>query len=506
MLRATDPEPQRHYQGRLVRTVAGIAWGAISYAYVASIIGTTLGQPSFISYMGLDTNPNATALIGALTSLFYAGGALGSVLNSFMADRWGRKVTLTTASIILIISEACLAGSVNIAMFITFRFFVGVGAFMQYVGVPLWVIEISPPRGRSILGGIVGLFGVIGYIMGAYVGVGFFYYQTSSDSQWRVPLALGCVSPVLLLCLMPWLPESPRWLLARGQEKRAWDIVSRLHRREKDSSDEYAMIEFTQMKKQHELEASLDSSWWEVIRRPSYRKRAALAFFLPPMVFTTGNLVLTTYASSLFVELGYDAETSLQLLAGTYVAAIAGNLISLTYVDRIPRNIIFTVGILADTVILSIEAALVAEFLGSGNDSALRAAVAFFFLFLFTFNLFLEGPQWYYASEIFPTHLRAKGITISVVGVCCIDILWLMLAPTAFANIGWKFYMVFISLSVCSAFVVYFCYPNTLHKPLEEVAHLFGDEDLVAVYQKDIRLEDTTSKVVEISEECTKES
>lgn len=78
-------------------------------------------------YMGLDTNPNSQALIGALTSLFYAGGAFGCVFHSFLADRFGRKVTLITASVILLISEACLAGSVNIAMFIAFRFFVGFG-------------------------------------------------------------------------------------------------------------------------------------------------------------------------------------------------------------------------------------------------------------------------------------------------------------------------------------------------------------------------------------------
>lgn len=223
----------------------------------------------------------------------------------------------------------------------------------------------------------------------------------------------------------------------------------------------------------------------------------------------TKTQLFLAYATAIFSELGYDAETSLHMLAGTYLAAIAGNLISLTYVDRIPRNVIFMVGILADTVVLSIETALVAEFLGSGNEAALRAAVALLFLFLFTFNLFLEGPQWYYSSEIFPTHLRAKGITISVVGVCVVDILWLMIAPTAISNIGWKYYLVFISISVCSAAVVYFLYPNTLRKPLEEIAHLFGDEDLIGVYQEDVNSTEkgtpiaTGQQHVETREECS---
>ncbi|KAI9743673.1 MAG: hypothetical protein M1818_002989 [Claussenomyces sp. TS43310] len=491
-------DEKRHYKASIVWTVAGISWGAISYAYAGSIIGTTLdahmlkfaaGQPSFTEYMHLATNPNAEGLIGTVTGLFYAGGVFGCILNAWMADRFGRKWTVITASIILIIATACLAGSVNIAMFIVFRFFVGLGAYMLYLSVPLWITELVPPKGRSILAGISGLFGVVGYITAAYVGVGFYYYKSTGSSQWRAPLALGCFPPLVLLLLMPWLPESPRWLLSKDRSAQAWDIVRELHTSDDDPAHEYAAGEFYQMKSQHELEQHLDGSWLEIARRPSYRKRALIAFSLPVILYSTGNLVITTYAASIFGELGYNSGQSLNLLAGTYLAAITGNFISLTYVDRMPRNVIFAVGVLAATVVLSIETALVATCLASDNHAGLSAAVAFLFIFLFVFNLFLEGPSWYYASEIFPTHLRAKGMTIAVIGFCLVDILWLEVAPTAIAKIGWKYYLVFICLSVFGAAICYLTFPNTLQKPLEEVARLFGDDDLVAIYQQDIEAE-----------------
>ncbi|OCK75229.1 MFS transporter [Lepidopterella palustris CBS 459.81] len=487
---------KRHFQGAIVWTVIGIAWGAISYSYAGSIIGTTLGQPSFIKYMGLATNKHATGLIGTMTGLFYAGGVFGCILNAWMADKFGRKMTVITACVILIISTACLAGSVNIGMFITFRFFVGLGAYMNYLSVPLWVTELVPPKGRSILAGIVGLFGVVGYIVAAYVGVGFFYFKTTTSSQWRAPLAIGCFPPLVLLCMMPWLPESPRWLLAVDREDQAWNIVRTLHTSEDDPEHEYATAEFYQMKSQHNLERHLDSSWLEILRRPSYRKRALLAFFLPVILYSTGNLVITTYAASIFTGLGYNAGQSINLLAGTYLAAIAGNFISLTYVDRVPRNIILSVGVVVVNCVLAIETALVARFLVSDNKAGLSAAAAFLFLFLFCFNLFLEGVSWYYASEIFPTHLRAKGMTITVVGFCLIDILWLEIAPTAITNIGWKYYLVFICLSVVGAAVIYLVYPDTLGKPLEEVAKLFGDDDLVAIYQQNIHIDHEKHEVI----------
>jgi len=82
------------------------------------------------------------------------------------------------------------------------------------------------------------------------------------------------------------------------------------------------------------------------------------------------------------------------LLAGLYLAAIAGNLISLTYVDHVPRNIIMSVGVLVCATVLAIETGLVSG-LGKDNSHArLAGAAAFLFLFLCSFNLFIEGPSW----------------------------------------------------------------------------------------------------------------
>jgi MFS family permease len=171
---------------------------------------------------------------------------------------------------------------------------------MQYVGVPLWVVELSPPKGRSAIGGMIGWFGVFGYILAAYVGVGFFYYHNTSNAQWRVPLALGCAFPVIHLCIIAWLPESPRWLVAHGKHEQAWTIVSRLHKRSSGNnpSEDFAAVEFAQIQKQCELESTFDSSWKAMATRPSFRKRALLAFFLPAITYTTGNLVVTSMLKS----------------------------------------------------------------------------------------------------------------------------------------------------------------------------------------------------------------
>jgi hypothetical protein len=144
---------------------------------------------------------------------------------------------------------------------------------------------------------------------------------------------------------------------------------------------------------------------------------------LPAIIYSTGNLVITSkssffdspntevlyinqklsynsifsaYAASIFSDLGYGSAQSINLLAGIYVAAVTGNLLSLTYIDRVPRNFIMALGTFLCTVVLAIETALVASSSypeAPHRRSLLSAAAAFIFLYLFTFNTCLEGSS-----------------------------------------------------------------------------------------------------------------
>ena len=139
-------------------------------------------------------------------------------------------------------------------------------------------------------------------------------------------------------------------------------------------------------------------------------------------------------------------------------------------------------------------------YIGTTNRSGLAAAVAFLYIYIFVYGIFLDGPGYYYvscafnmlefalilfqANEVFPTHLRSKGATLCVSSYALINIMWTQVSPIAFKIIGWKYYLLFISCCVVAAAVMYFTFPDTLNKPLEEVALMFGDEDLVSHYIK----------------------
>ena len=483
---STDKQ-KRHFSKRMVLNIFAMSFGSMSFGFAAAIIATTLGQPSFQTYMNLtDSTPNTAKIEGAMNSLFYAGGFFGAIFNSFYADRFGRKASVCTACAIMIISAALCAGAVDIAMFIVFRFFTGWSCVMLLITVPLWIMEVSPPKGRGAMGQIHAWMAVIGYLLAAYVGVGFYYYQKGSGNQWRAPLAFQCLPPIITLALQPLLPESPRWLLAHDQTERAWKVVERLHRTADDPNCDYARAEFLQMERQMRLDNSLDSSWRILWTRPSYRKRALIACFLLSAIYSSGTLTISNYGPYLFAGLGYSPSQQLQFQGGIILCSITALSLSFLVVDRLPRNIILSAGLLAVTVPLALEAAMTSLYVGTTNKSGLAAGIAFLYIYIFVYGIFLDGPGYFYANEIFPTHLRSKGTTCCVASWALINIMWSQVSPVAFRTIGWKFYMVFICCCVASAIVMYTTFPDTLNKPLEEVAALFGDEDLVAIYSNAI--------------------
>jgi hypothetical protein len=129
-----------------------------------------------------------------------------------------------------------------------------------------------------------------------------------------------------------------------------------MHRRPCHEYGEAADVELAKMRSQSNKEQALDNSWRRIATHAPCGRRALLVIALPAIAYTTGNLVIKSelssldyiclirklmfvsvaHAASIFGGLGYDATQSLHLLAGIYVAAIAGKLIPLTYVDRIP--------------------------------------------------------------------------------------------------------------------------------------------------------------------------
>lgn len=112
------------------------------------------------------------------------------------------------SAILCLVSGAVLAGSVNMGMFLAFRFFAGAGAFMILAAVPIWMSEVVPPYLRGALVQLHAVVLVIGYMCASWLGFGIYHWEDGGSATWRIPFAIQCFFPLCLLLGLYWCPES----------------------------------------------------------------------------------------------------------------------------------------------------------------------------------------------------------------------------------------------------------------------------------------------------------
>lgn len=121
-------------------------------------------------------------------------------------------------------------------------------------------------------------FGIaLGYALATYMGLAFFH-STNPSTQWRGPYGVSLIFSAYPLFVMLFAPESPRFLLLANRTDDAKKVVKKLHRLDRHEEHHFAMAEFYQMQRQIEYDRTLNPSYWQMFKRPSYRQRVLLTF------------------------------------------------------------------------------------------------------------------------------------------------------------------------------------------------------------------------------------
>ncbi|KAL6240924.1 hypothetical protein RBB50_012183 [Rhinocladiella similis] len=184
--------------------------------------------------------------------MYQVGGFLGTFTVSPISDKWDRKVGIAVPAACACATSAPLAGSVNMQMLIAFRFFAGMAAYNIVSSVSGWRSEVAPLSGRGVLVDIHGVSLLFGYALASWIGYGF--WENGNDNGWRALQALNAAPGILLLAVLRWLPELPRWLLMNDRYEDVEAVLKRLH------TDEEAAVELVQIATQVRIDRRLDSS------------------------------------------------------------------------------------------------------------------------------------------------------------------------------------------------------------------------------------------------------
>ncbi|KAL2788508.1 general substrate transporter [Aspergillus keveii] len=468
-----------------------VAVGTISTAYGLAVIGSTVGQPNFYTYFALEsdtTRPgykHTTNIIGALNGINSAGAAIGCITQAYTADKYGRKATISLGSAFLILGGALCAGAVHMAMFLVGRCIAGFGAGALACIVPIYQAEVSTAATRGAMVCVTGVMYAVGYSLAGWLGYGCYFMDASNPAAsfaWRFPLAFQVVFPLCVLAGIPFIPESPRWLLAHGHREDAQRVLARLHA---DSSSA-ASTEFTQMESQlhHQPDTSPSfkplSTGLSLFRTPSNRKRSLIAITLMTGNQFLGSFVLANYGVLIYASLGLTGSVPLLLNACWTSFTLIGNTFTALYIDRFGRRRFLLIGSIGCTSCIIFLCALTARYLNTENTPALRAAVFFIFFYIFFWSFFVDATQFAYLSEIFPNSLRSWGVALGLGCFYLSSEVTLVAAPVAMDEIGWRFYLVLVVPSVLYFAVIALVFPETKGLSLEEMGRVFGEDVSVA--------------------------
>ena len=210
------------------------SWRAVAFAaFVSSCTAATLGYDVGIMADAIELIRDTLDLSTGLTQLVVGSlnftSAFGTLLAGQTSDMLGRKKTVLICCLLYILGTFMMTVAQGVTLLLLGRIVTGLGVGVSFVVTPVYITEISPSSARGMLSTCFDISINGGIVLGYVVGFCIMSQEavTGKEARWRLMLALGGVLPVFVAFSLAFLPESPRWLFARGRPQEAFDVLLR---------------------------------------------------------------------------------------------------------------------------------------------------------------------------------------------------------------------------------------------------------------------------------------
>ncbi|KAJ7886890.1 general substrate transporter [Mycena olivaceomarginata] len=389
-------------------------------------------------------SPRST-LLGVMSAAYSLGAIVALPAVPYVNDVLGRRMAIIFGSILMIIGAALQTASQNFAMFVMSRLILGLGIPFAIVAASSLIGELSHPKERARLGSLFNSCYFVGSIVAAGVTLGTF--SMSSNWGWRIPS---------LLQITP----------SRGDEALA--ILVKYHA-EGDATSEFVKAEYAQIERTLELELETrKTTWKDFVSTPGMRKRLLVTAFLGLFTQWSGNGLTSYLLAQILEQIGIHSNRE-------------KNLINLALTGWFKRRTMYLTCTISLFLIFTGWTVASARYVQTGSEPASKAVLAFIFIYSPAYNLGYNALTYAYLVELFPFHTRAKGVTFfQVFG-----------RGAGFFNqfSGWRYYISYVVWLGFEVAFVYFLFPETAHRTLEELAFLYEGEQIQGEQVKRVKQE-----------------
>ncbi|KAI9753809.1 MAG: ATP synthase F0 subcomplex subunit OSCP atp5 [Chaenotheca gracillima] len=449
-------------------------WVAVVNAMVAIVQGmdetvTSGAQLYFLKEFGLDGNAVFTGFLNA--SPYLTCATLGCWLSVTFNSWIGRRGTIFVFCIVAAVAAIWEAVSPNWQIFLGARLVLGISIGAKSATVAMYTAECTP---TAVRGGLVmfwQVFVAFGIMLGFLMGVAF--VNVHEYLNWRLMMGSSFVAPVLVLFLVYFGPESPRWYIIKNRHAKAWSSMKRLRFSELQAArDLFYISEAFQAEQEMRTGRSIWSDIRDMFCVPRVRYGALSAWIIMFMQNFCGINAITYYTGQIFVDTGVSAQTAVYASFGAGALNFIFALPAIKYIDTYGRRKLLMWSLLSMAVFL-----LWTGFSFYATGSKLRLALVAVGMYMYEVSYSPgQGPvPFVYASEAFPLYLRPLGMSFATATTWFFGFILTLAWPSQLAAMGptgaFGFYAAF---SVVGTVVVFFIVPETCGRSLEELDVVFS--------------------------------
>ncbi len=433
----------------LISVVAAL--GGLLFGFDTAVISGTINfiQPYFgLSETGLGWTVSSL-LFGCIGGVFLAGKA---------GDHYGRKKVLMMAALLFFVSAVGSATAHALIFFLIARILGGLAVGVASILSPMYIAELAPAKYRGTLVSLNQLAIVIGILVAFFSN---YLLVGTGENNWRWMLLVMAAPAILLFFSLFMVPESPRWLVARGRTDEAFQVLV------KTSGITSAGTELAEIK---QTLTKHEESTFRDLLAPKIRPLLNIGIILAVFQQITGINTIMYYAPKIFANVGQSNDSALMqtiLIGGTNLIF---TLVALVLIDRFGRKLLIQIGSLGMMLMLAGLSVLFFT-----NHTAGVLVLVFILGYIAFFAASLGPALWVVAAELFPNRLRSKGMSVAIVSLWIACTLVTIVFPIMLEKLsGGITFLIFALICMANLIYVLKYVPETKGKTLEELEKQFA--------------------------------
>jgi SP family xylose:H+ symportor-like MFS transporter len=394
----------------------GYVWGI---ALVAALGGLLFGYDWVViggarEFYEIYFHLTSVSLVGWANSCALVGCLAGSLIAGSLADRFGRKPVLLVSAVLFAISSVLTGWASTFSSFITWRVIGGIAIGLSSNVSPLYIAELSPSnlRGRlvslnqfAIVVGIL-LAQIVNWLLARpvpeHAASDVLLQSWNVQYGWRWMFSALMVPAAIFTFASLWIPESPRWLVARRRHQDAQLTLERV------GGKKYAKAELAVIECGLNTEQNATNYSWSELARPSVRRVVLIGMALAVLQQWTGINVLFNYAAEVYRNAGYGANDIFLNIVITGAINLIFTVMAMLMIDSVGRRKLMILGCIG--IAVSHFLCAFAYRAGMGGIAVLTLTLSAIACYALT----LAPVTWVLIAEIFPQRVRAQGISIAV--------------------------------------------------------------------------------------------